>query len=826
MVDFSRLHDKEYRLNNLYYIVDRYGSNIKFEMNAVQRDVFRGMHTRNLILKARQLGMSSFSVLYLLDEAIFNYNISAGIVSYSLQHAQHIFKRIIGHALTHMPREIGSLGILSQSATEISFSNGSHLRVDTSLRGGTCQVVLISEFGKTCARSPQKADEIVAGTLNTLSAKGVAIIESTGEGTEGYFADMCTEASARGNNNLSALEYKLFFYPWYLESTYCLPDPVKYSIEMADYFASIEEAQKIKLSEGQKYWYVRQVGVLGDKVRQEFPSTVSESFLSNSDAYYYASAIDRAREEGRILATSPYDPIRPVCAALDIGVNDLTAIVFFQCVHGEMRIIDYYEDSNKGVDFYARHMLNEKKYLYDAIYLPHDAARRDGLIVENTYEREFKKLFAHTTARIRVLPRHDVNLGIYQVKLKLDKAIFDDRRTKVLREHLSKYRKKWHEATGRYLDDPLHDIHCFIGSTVVSMQEGTKRIDTVVIGDKVRTPSGYKVVTAIHRSKTRRLIKITTNKGVLECTPHHKIFTENGLVRADSLRYGIHPLTLQDNKTCQSIAYHGRAIGLGFKEYFLSTNQEQLLFSMAQHTKKINLDILKAMVSSIERYGSTSTDRFQKTIMYTMLTATSQIIVSRILNLCRLPTTYAFTCHPMSAKKCHEGALERLSRQQGHGTVHRKERSGIASMPNLVLQIVRNWCTHAFAVLKFLSLYSGGQNIAQTAANRNIVGKQELTTKLENAKYATRNLSVTGTIQKCVVLQVAEQCLDIEREVYDLTVEDDHCYYANNILVSNSNAADSIRYACQGAAISESNNSNAEALAQHRRVTDSRAKRI
>src|SRR3990172_5722112 len=98
-------------------------------------------------------------------------------LSRSLQHAQHIFKRIIGHALTHMPREIGSLGILSQSATEISFSNGSHLRVDTSLRGGTCQVVLISEFGKTCARSPQKADEIVAGTLNTLSAKGVAIID-------------------------------------------------------------------------------------------------------------------------------------------------------------------------------------------------------------------------------------------------------------------------------------------------------------------------------------------------------------------------------------------------------------------------------------------------------------------------------------------------------------------------------------------------------------------------------------------------------------------------------------------------------------------------
>lgn len=221
-IDLTRLHDKAYRMDNLYFIVDRDGNSIKFCMTDVQRDVFDNLHNRNLILKARQLGMSTFSVLYLLDEALFNYNISAGIVSYSLQHAQHIFKRIIGHALDNMPREIGNVGIVQRSAHEITFSNGSFLRVDTTLRGGTCQVVLVSEFGKTCARSPQKAEEIVTGTLQTVAKDGLIIIESTGEGNNGFFAEMCTSAHARGNDDLSSLDYKLFFYPWYLEKLYSM----------------------------------------------------------------------------------------------------------------------------------------------------------------------------------------------------------------------------------------------------------------------------------------------------------------------------------------------------------------------------------------------------------------------------------------------------------------------------------------------------------------------------------------------------------------------------------------------------------------------------
>lgn len=217
------IENQYWRLNNFYRIINRDGESVPFRLNSVQDSVLKGLHTRNLILKARQLGMSTFAVIYLLDEALFNSNLSAGIVSYSLEHAQHIFKRIIGHALDTLPEPLKPYaGILQRSAREITFNNGSFLRVDTSLRGGAYQLVLVSEFGKTCARNPLKAEEVVTGTLQSVPLNGRVIVESTGEGNQGFFSEMVTAAALRGNENLSPLEYKLHFFPWFTEPNFSL----------------------------------------------------------------------------------------------------------------------------------------------------------------------------------------------------------------------------------------------------------------------------------------------------------------------------------------------------------------------------------------------------------------------------------------------------------------------------------------------------------------------------------------------------------------------------------------------------------------------------
>ena len=446
-------------MNELYRIVDRNGNSIKFKMNAVQSHVLKNLHKRNIILKARQLGMSTFAVLYLLDECLFNPNLAAGIVSYSLEHAQHIFKRIIGHALENLtPYAKHKAVILQHSAREISFANGSFLRVDTTLRGGAYQLVLVSEYGKTCARNPLKAEEVITGTLNTLSQSSMSIIESTGEGNEGFYADMVNQAANRGNDDLSPLQYRLFFFPWMDEPSYTMDQPVTISVDLLDYFSSIEASTKRLISQGQRNWYAHQKSVLGEKIKQEFPSTVAEAFISSSDAYYFQQCIEEAYKSGRCLSINPYDPLAQVYVAMDIGVNDLTVMAFFQLVHGEIRFIDYYEDKNKGVDFYARFLQQDKKYLYNTIFLPHDAAHRDGIVVENTYERDFRRLFSGTSTKFQVLKRTDKNINISNAKIKFSRCVFNMARVKPFIEQLGKYRKKWSEQFGKYLDEPYHDV--------------------------------------------------------------------------------------------------------------------------------------------------------------------------------------------------------------------------------------------------------------------------------------------------------------------------------------------------------------------------------
>jgi hypothetical protein len=471
--------NKLWRLNNLYRIVDKQGRSIPFKMNSVQQIVAEDAHKRKLCLKARQLGMSTYAVLDLLDDVLFNAHHAGGIVSYSLEHAQHIYKRIIGHALETMHPSLKPLvGIQTQSAREITFANGSYLRVDTSLRGGSYQSVLVSEFGKTCARSPQKAEEVVTGTLQAVSKDGKVVIESTGEGNEGFFADLVQSAVAKGSP-ATDLDYKLFFFPWMQEDSYRMKQKVSYDIELTDYFKKLESDLGIKVDQEQRYWYAHQRSILGDKIKQEYPSTVSEAFLSSSDAYYYAEYIERAYQTNRCLHTSLYDALLPVYVAMDIGINDLTVMIFFQIAHGEIRIIDYYEDKNKGVDFYAKYLLQDKKYLYHTIYLPHDSTKRSQIDVGNTYERDFRRLFAGTRTAFCVLPAMDLNLGISHTKLKFERCVFAISKVKPLLDHLTKYRKKWSEQYGMYLDAPLHDVHSNHADAMRYVCQAVSKIEAV-----------------------------------------------------------------------------------------------------------------------------------------------------------------------------------------------------------------------------------------------------------------------------------------------------------------------------------------------------------
>ena len=60
----------------------------------------------------------------------------------------------------------------------------------------------------------------------------------------------------------------------------------------------------------------------------------------------------------------PYEPQLPVDTDWDLGVGDSTAIWFTQSFRsGEVRVIDYYENTGEGIPHYAR-VLRDKGYTY------------------------------------------------------------------------------------------------------------------------------------------------------------------------------------------------------------------------------------------------------------------------------------------------------------------------------------------------------------------------------------------------------------------------------------------------------------------------------
>ncbi len=826
MVDALSLSDPQYRINSLYQIIDRNGDTIPFRLNAVQNDVLNNLHTRNVILKARQLGMSTFAVLYLLDACIWTDNLSAGIVSYSLEHAQHIFKRIIGHALDHLPTWL-NVPIINRSAREITFGNGSVLRVDTTLRGGAYQLVLVSEYGKTCARNPQKAEEVITGTLQAVPKDGKVIIESTGEGTDGFFANMVMDSARRGNENLTSLDYKLFFYPWMQEPSYAISDPVKWDVNLTDYFTKIEAETGVIISKEQKQWYAIQQRVLGDKLKQEYPSTVSEAFASTSEAYYFAESISKAYDDNRCLTTPLYDALLPVYVAMDIGVNDLTVMVFFQLAHGEIRVIDYYEDSNKGVDFYAKFLLQDKKYLYHTIFLPHDSTKRDALDVSNTYERDFKRLFEGTGTKFHVIKRMDKQLQIGHAKIMLARCVFNISKVKKYLDQVSKYRKRWNEATSRYLEEPLHNVCCFVADTLIETDKGLIRIDQIKIGDMVSTPSGNKKVLNVIRNKTKKLVHISNAESSILCTPHHKVFTSKGLVMADSLRYNDHIITKGDAEIWKTISYHGLEKGLGFKDYFLSMSREQLSNLMAEATRKTNSVIgWETVVHYKEMFGYFIKEIFPINMISTISMRINQIIQLKISNLFPIPITCVCTCLQRNEKNYLENILEKPLKHQKHGTEVKKALNGIATMERNVSKRKRFWINVATIAKKVFKQFSRLLNIVPQHVNQILEENQEKTMKKEPAKCVLRSLPVTDMKQKKPVLKVVELCLAIEREVYDLTVESDHCYFANGFLVSNSNYADCHQYMSQAVAHLETVSNMGGAYEKHKKAVANRANRI
>jgi hypothetical protein len=221
----EQLNDKLWRLSNLYYITNKSGDEVLFNLNWAQKELYEDDWNKVLILKCRQLGVTSFYSINFLDDCFWYNNTYCGIIAHNRESAEDIFKKKVKFAYDRMPAWTRVFNKAVNDRTgELTFENGSSYRVSTGFRSGTYNNLLVSEFGKICSKSPEMAREIVLGSFNTVADDQNIIVESTAEGREGYFYSMCKEAQGlkESGRTLTKMDFKFHFFPWMNEPTYRL----------------------------------------------------------------------------------------------------------------------------------------------------------------------------------------------------------------------------------------------------------------------------------------------------------------------------------------------------------------------------------------------------------------------------------------------------------------------------------------------------------------------------------------------------------------------------------------------------------------------------
>jgi hypothetical protein len=454
------LSDVEWRLDNLYYILNDQGTKVKFKRNEAQIAFYNEQALRNVLPKSRKLGFSTLIAIMICDRCVFRSGHKAGIVDRSLDDAVDKLS-IIKFAYVNLPANIKAENPLVRDNEEyLEWANGSSVSVGTSYRGGTPADLHSSELGKVSVDNPEAAREIVTGAIQAVPLTGRVWVESTAHGTSGVFCDMVRRAQAAmaTGTQLTAADFKFHFFGWWIKKENRLPNNlVIISHELKKYFAEVEAKIGRILDADQRAWYAKKYEELGpDDIKEEAPSTVDELFFTSLEGAFWRDEISRARRDKRIGFPVPYDPSYGVNTSWDIGEN-CTAIWFHQTDGVRHRLIDYWEESGASLQRACAMVEDKRKdrgFVYRTHYGPHDLDHKDW-----AHESKTRKAVAlGLGVKFDVVARVSVKADSIEAGRRLiNLSWFDAEHCGVGVSRIENYRKRWNKLMGQFTSDPLED---------------------------------------------------------------------------------------------------------------------------------------------------------------------------------------------------------------------------------------------------------------------------------------------------------------------------------------------------------------------------------
>lgn len=234
-----------------------------------------------------------------------------------------------------------------------------------------------------------------------------------------------------------------------------------------DWFAAMFKASETSILDENELAAAK-IDIGSSKYEQEYEC----SFDAAIEGAIFARQLEEARAQGRI-KSCPYDKMRPVNTAWDLGHDDATAIWFFQQYGQLIRFIDYYENSKMPLEHYPE-VLAEKRYRYGYHLLPHDV--KQGAF-ELGQGKNRKTLLRMHGVRVTEVPKVRYKTdSIAAAQALLSRSEFDIEKCSVGLDMLSLYRRQFNEQLRIFSQHPVHDFASHGADAYQTAAVGLKRL--------------------------------------------------------------------------------------------------------------------------------------------------------------------------------------------------------------------------------------------------------------------------------------------------------------------------------------------------------------
>ncbi|HYY68270.1 MAG TPA: terminase [Terriglobales bacterium] len=266
----------------LLKIRDKQGYRLPLAANRAQREFSRTCKLRNIVLKARQMGITTWVAGRFFLHTITRPGTVSVQVAHDLEAAEELF-RIVRRFLENLPEELrtGALRTSRANVRQIIFPHlDSEYRVETAAdpnagRGLTIRNLHCSEL----AYWPNDPAETLASLRAAVPPDGEVVLESTPNGAGGCFYDQWQQAAEQG--------YVRHFYPWWWEPSY--------RRDFVDVLPLSAEEEKLAQQHGlepAQIAFRREVQAeFGGRSAQEFAEDAESCFLTSGECVFELKVI-------------------------------------------------------------------------------------------------------------------------------------------------------------------------------------------------------------------------------------------------------------------------------------------------------------------------------------------------------------------------------------------------------------------------------------------------------------------------------------------------------------------------------------------------------